>query len=95
MAETAIANADQVAYWNAAAGETWTAMHDKLDGQIQPLGEAAMEALGLKAGDRDRHPGAFGGRPPADEAQPAAWLQPLEDIGEGGGRVFEEHHAEA
>ena len=52
MAETAIANADQVAYWNAAAGETWTAMHDKLDGQIQPLGEAAMEALGLKAGDR-------------------------------------------
>ncbi len=46
------ANSDQVAYWNAAAGETWTTMQDKLDGQIQPLGEAAIEALGLKAGDR-------------------------------------------
>ncbi|HEY5006799.1 MAG TPA: class I SAM-dependent methyltransferase, partial [Caulobacteraceae bacterium] len=52
MPETATANSDQVAYWNAAAGETWTAMQDKLDGQIQPLGEAAMAALGLKAGDR-------------------------------------------
>ncbi|HEY3888018.1 MAG TPA: methyltransferase domain-containing protein, partial [Caulobacteraceae bacterium] len=52
MAETATANSDQVAYWNAGAGETWTAMQDKLDGQIQPLGEAAIEALGLKAGER-------------------------------------------
>jgi SAM-dependent methyltransferase len=52
MAETATANGDQVAYWNAAAGQTWTAMQDKLDGQIQPLGEAAIEALGLKPGQR-------------------------------------------
>jgi SAM-dependent methyltransferase len=52
MAETATANSDQVAYWNAAGGETWTAMHDKLDGQIQPLGEAAIETLGLQAGQR-------------------------------------------
>jgi SAM-dependent methyltransferase len=51
MPETATANSDQVAYWNAAAGETWTAMQDKLDNQIQPLGEAAIEALGLNAGD--------------------------------------------
>jgi SAM-dependent methyltransferase len=52
MAETATANADQVAFWNAAAGDTWTAMQAKLDGQIQPLGEAAIEVLGLKPGGR-------------------------------------------
>ncbi len=51
-AETATANSDQIAYWNTTAGETWTAMQDKLDGQIQPLGVAAIEALKLKPGER-------------------------------------------
>lgn len=32
------ANADQIAYWNAAAGETWVAMQERLDQQLEPLG---------------------------------------------------------
>ena len=54
MAETQIpaANADQIAYWNTTAGATWTAMQEALDGQIQPLGVAAMAALNLKPGER-------------------------------------------
>ncbi len=51
-AETAAANSDQITYWNATAGETWAALQDRLDSQIQPLGEAAIEALRLKAGER-------------------------------------------
>jgi ubiquinone/menaquinone biosynthesis C-methylase UbiE len=50
--ETATANSGQVAYWNDTVGETWVAMQDRLDGQIQPLGQAVIEALELKAGER-------------------------------------------
>ncbi len=46
------ANADQIAYWNAQAGETWAAQQDKLDRQLEPLGEAAIEALDPKTGER-------------------------------------------
>ena len=52
MAETATANNDQVAYWNATAGETWAALQDRLDRQIEPLGAAVIEALAPKAGER-------------------------------------------
>jgi hypothetical protein len=46
--DAAGANSAQAAYWNAAAGETWAAMQDKLDRQIEPLGAAAIAALDLK-----------------------------------------------
>ena len=46
------ANADQVAYWNAAAGETWVAMQDRLDRQLAPLGRAAMDVLDIAADER-------------------------------------------
>ena len=46
------ANADQIAYWNAGAGETWAAMQERLDRQLEPLGLKAMEILGPKAGQR-------------------------------------------
>lgn len=49
---TEAANADQIAYWNAQAGETWAAQQDKLDRQLEPLGEAAIAALAPKAGER-------------------------------------------
>jgi len=52
MSETDTANADQIAYWNTTAGATWTAMQEALDGQIQPLGVAAMDALALKPGEQ-------------------------------------------
>ena len=46
------ANADQIAYWNAAAGETWVAQQDRLDRQLQPLGRAAIDALDPAADER-------------------------------------------
>lgn len=46
------ANADQIAYWNAAAGETWVAEQDRLDRQLSPLGLTAMAALDLAADNR-------------------------------------------
>jgi len=49
---TEAANADQIAYWNAQAGETWAAQQEKLDRQIAPLGDAAIEALSPRAGER-------------------------------------------
>lgn len=46
------ANADQIAYWNAAAGETWVDQQDRLDRQLQPLGRTAMAALDPAADER-------------------------------------------
>jgi SAM-dependent methyltransferase len=46
------ANDDQVAYWNAVAGETWVAMQDRLDGVIEPLGARAIAALAPAPGER-------------------------------------------
>ncbi len=46
------ANADQVAYWNAGAGDTWAGLQDRLDHQLEPLGRRAMAALAPKAGER-------------------------------------------
>jgi SAM-dependent methyltransferase len=45
-------NADQIAYWNADAGETWVAMQEQLDAQLEPHGLTAMEALAPAAGER-------------------------------------------
>lgn len=46
------ANADQIAYWNAAAGETWVAQQDRLDRQLAPLGREAMATLDIAADER-------------------------------------------
>jgi SAM-dependent methyltransferase len=45
-------NAAQVAYWNTIAGETWAALQDRLDHQIEPLGRAAMTRLAPRGGER-------------------------------------------
>jgi len=46
------ANADQVAYWNETAGETWASMQDRLDRQLDGLGARAMAALAPRPGER-------------------------------------------
>lgn len=46
------ANADQIAYWNAVAGETWAGLQDRLDHQLEPLGRRGMRELRLAAGQR-------------------------------------------
>ena len=45
-------NADQIAYWNDRAGETWSALQPLLDGQIAPLGLQAMAALDPRPGEQ-------------------------------------------
>lgn len=45
-------NDDQITYWNESAGLTWAAMQDKLDAQIEPLGEGAMAVLAPASGER-------------------------------------------
>ena len=44
-------NLDQVEHWNASAGETWAALSDRLDRMVGPLGELAMDALGLRGAE--------------------------------------------
>jgi SAM-dependent methyltransferase len=52
MSETTAPNADMAAYWNAAAGETWTELSDLLDRQLEDVGLTAMAALAPKPGER-------------------------------------------
>lgn len=52
MTVLSAANADQIAYWNARAGETWAALQDKLDRQIEGLGLTAMAELDPQPGER-------------------------------------------
>jgi SAM-dependent methyltransferase len=44
-------NADQIAYWNDTAGQTWATLQDLLDRQIAPLGRAAMARLAPAEGE--------------------------------------------
>ena len=44
--------ADQIAYWNADAGETWAALQEQLYAQLAPHGANAMETLAQAAGER-------------------------------------------
>jgi len=46
------ANAQQVEYWNEAAGPTWAELQPALDRQLQPLGRRAMAELDLGPGKR-------------------------------------------
>jgi SAM-dependent methyltransferase len=53
MTETATpSNADQIDYWNAQAGDTWARFQDRLNRQLEPLGQAAIAALEPKPGER-------------------------------------------
>ncbi len=54
MSETAShsANAAQIDYWNANAGQTWATFQEQLDRQIETLGFEAMRALAPAPGER-------------------------------------------
>lgn len=45
-------NADQIAYWNGAGGAQWLARHDRMEPQLAPLGQAAIEAAAPKPGEK-------------------------------------------
>ncbi len=45
-------NAGQIEHWNADAGDAWARLQARMDAQIGPLGEEALEALGPRPGER-------------------------------------------
>ncbi len=44
-------NADQIAYWNAKAADTWTALQDRTDALFAGLTHAAIDRLAPRPGD--------------------------------------------
>lgn len=62
-------NAAQIAYWNAEAGQTWTEMQDLLDRELEPLGRAAMAALGPRPGETILDIGCGSGGPALELAR--------------------------
>jgi SAM-dependent methyltransferase len=46
------ANAQQIAYWNEGAGDLWVRLQERLDAQLDGIGEHALEAAGIAPGDR-------------------------------------------
>jgi SAM-dependent methyltransferase len=51
MADRPSANAAQMDYWNATAGETWALFQEQLDRQIAPLGLEALRVLAPAPGE--------------------------------------------
>ncbi|MCG2635121.1 MAG: class I SAM-dependent methyltransferase [Gammaproteobacteria bacterium] len=49
---TAIANSEQIRYWNDEAALRWLEMQDELDRIVHPFGEAAMVAADVAEGHR-------------------------------------------
>jgi len=45
-------NAAQATYWTETVGPAWVAMQDGLDAQLRALGEAAMDVLAPREGER-------------------------------------------
>src|SRR5690606_34180315 len=45
-------NADQIDYWNSAAGENWTRYQDRRDAMLQPFSDAVLDLADIKPGAR-------------------------------------------
>lgn len=45
-------NADEIAYWNEDAGPRWVEQNERLDAQLGPIGEVALDRAKLEAGQR-------------------------------------------
>jgi len=45
-------NAEQIQYWNEAAGETWAAREDTLDQMIAPIGERVLALAAAAPGEK-------------------------------------------
>ncbi|WP_309645663.1 class I SAM-dependent methyltransferase [Phenylobacterium sp.] len=54
MAETSDpqGNAAQIEYWNAGVGDIWASLQDRMDAQLEPLGQEAERALTPAPGER-------------------------------------------
>jgi ubiquinone/menaquinone biosynthesis C-methylase UbiE len=45
-------NEAQIEHWNGQAGDTWVALHDRLDAQLEPLGRVAQDLAPPGLGER-------------------------------------------
>lgn len=45
-------NAQEIGNWNEQMGRSWALLHERLDRQIAPIGEAAMERAGFRSGEQ-------------------------------------------
>ncbi len=54
-------NEQQILYWNEQAGPRWVALAEPLDRELAPLGEAAMDRVGIREGHRVLDVGCGGG----------------------------------
>jgi SAM-dependent methyltransferase len=68
-------NAEQIEYWNSAAGDIWVAQQQRIDLQLDPLGRAALRALAPRPGEHVLDVGCGGGQ---------TTLQLAEAVGRGG-----------
>ncbi|SDR60678.1 Ubiquinone/menaquinone biosynthesis C-methylase UbiE [Rhizobiales bacterium GAS113] len=50
MASANEANAAQIEHWNGPAGETWVKLQTRLDRQLAPLGQMAMQFAAIRKG---------------------------------------------
>lgn len=46
------ANANMVEFWNGDAGQKWVHLQEMMDASLMPLGQKAMAAAAIKAGER-------------------------------------------
>ena len=44
-------NADQIAFWNGIGGDKWLRRNDRMEPELTPLGQAAIDAAAPKAGE--------------------------------------------
>ena len=71
-------NTDQIATWAGPMGQTWAALHEQLDRQVEPPGRAALELAAPARGERVLDVGCGPG---------ATTLEIARAVGPGGGVV--------
>lgn len=67
-----MSNREQIEYWSGAVGETWVAMQERLDRQLDPLGQVTLRALQPQPGERIADIGCGAGQSTAQLAAAGA-----------------------
>ena len=71
-------NAEQIEFWNEVQGDKWVRLQDRIDAMLQPVGQAAIERLSLRPGERVLDVGCGCG---------TTTMKLAEQVGSGGGAL--------